>query len=168
MSGAVTAPAANDATAYTAEVMQAANGLAERTVNTDITVPAGKVSGYELKNGYDFYLQNGQSIKILGLPQGAEYSVTETPEDYKQTVGNDLVAVAAQGNEGDADYVAAITYSGAALGELSQDTYVGYTNTRDGVIPTGVLLTIAPFAVGILLFGALAFFLISKRRREDY
>jgi hypothetical protein len=44
----------------------------------------------------------------------------------------------------------------------------GYTNDRTGIIPTGVLLTIAPFAIGILLFGALIIFFIAKRRRNNY
>ena len=116
----------------------------------------------------DFYLQHGQSIKILGLPTTATYTVVEAEEDYTKTATNDLVAVAAQGTQGDPDYVAAKIYDDNYTGTMNTDKYVGYTNTRDGIIPTGVLLTIAPFAIGILLFGALIIFIIAKRRRNNY
>ena len=116
----------------------------------------------------DFYLQHGQSIKILGLPTTATYTVVEAEEDYTKAEKNDLVAVAAQGTQGDPDYVAAKTYDDNYTGTMDTDKYVGYTNTRDGIIPTGVLLTIAPFAIGILLFGALIIFIIAKRRRNNY
>ena len=129
-----------------------------------LTVAAGETSITQ-----DFYLQHGQSIKILGLPTTATYTVVEDEEDYKKTANNDLVAVPAQGTEGQDGYVAPVLYDDQTTGTMTNDTYVGFTNTRDGIVPTGVLLTIAPFAIGLLLFGALAVFLIArkKRRTED-
>jgi len=148
----------------------AANPNSATTVITEavtqpatLTVAAGETSITQV-----YYLQNGQSIKILGLPAGATYTVTENAEDYTSTANNTLVAVDAVGTEGDADYVAAKLYTDSSTGTLDADKYVGYTNTKQGVIPTGVLVMITPFAVGILLFGTLMFFMISKRRRENY
>lgn len=131
------------------------------TTYTSMSNPAS-VTGAELAAGVNFYLQHGQSIKILGLPTTAGYTVTEAEEDYSKTANNDLVAVAAQ-NE-----VPAKTYNDSNTGTMDDDKYVGYTNTKDGVIPTGVLVTIAPFAIGILLFGALIIFFIAKRKRNNY
>lgn len=142
---------------------------ATSVITTDVTQPdsltvaAGQTSITQV-----YYLQNNQSIKILGLPSGASYTVTENNEDYTQTANNDKVAVEAQGTQGQEGYVPAKTYSDTNTGTLNADKYVGYTNTKDGVIPTGVLLTIAPFAIGILLFGALIIFIIAKRRRNNY
>ena len=45
---------------------------------------------------------------------------------------------------------------------------VAFTNTRTGIIPTGILLTIAPFAIGILVFGAIIIFIVIKRKRRPY
>ena len=148
LANAEAAPTKNDATKY-----------------TTMTNPAS-VTGSDLASGVDFYIQHGQSIKILGLPTTATYTVVEDEEDYTKAEDNDLVAVPAQGNSGDNDYVAAKTYSDDYTGTMNADKYVGYTNTRDGIIPTGVLLTVAPFAIGLLLFGALAIFFIARKKKR--
>jgi hypothetical protein len=115
------------------------------------------VTGAQLASGVNFYLQHGQSVKIEGLPTGATYTVEEVKEEYEPALtitGGSSSTVEATNDEGS--------------GTLSSDVTAAFTNTRDGVIPTGVLLTIAPFAVGILLFGAMFIFMVSKRRREAY
>lgn len=140
---------------------------ATTVINEAVTQPATlTVASGEASITQEYYLQNGQSIKILGLPKGAGYTVTEDAEDYTKSSNNTLVAVAAQGTEGQAGYVPAKTYSDADNGTLDTDKYVGYTNTKNGIIPTGVLLTIAPFAIGLLLFGALGIFFIARRKRR--
>lgn len=115
-----------------------------------------EVNGTQLASGVVFYLQDTQSVKILGLPAGATYTVTEDAEDYKPALTL----------TGDDD---ATKNDTSATGALDADITAAFTNTRDGIVPTGVLLTIAPFAIGLLLFGALAVFLIArkKRRTED-
>ena len=148
LANAEAAPTKNDATTY-----------------ATMSNPAS-VTGEQLTAGVDFYIQNGQSIKILGLPTTAQYTVVEDKEDYTQTANNDLVAVAAQGTEGQDGYVDAKTYNDASTGTMNTDKYVGYTNEKQGVIPTGVLLTVAPFAIGLLLFGALAIFFIARKKKR--
>ena len=107
-----------------------------------------------------YYLKDGQYIKVKGLPQAATYTLTEKYEDYTQTSGITTDV------SGKTQVYAAPASTATAIGP--NDVYVGFTNTKDGVIPTGVLLTIAPFAIGILLFGALIIFFIAKRRRNNY
>lgn len=131
------------------------------TQPSSLTVAAGATSITQV-----FYLQHGQSIKILGLPTTATYTVVEDEEDYTKAEDNDLVAVPAHGTQGDADYADAKTYSDDYTGTMATDKYVGYTNTRNGLIPTGVLLTVAPFAIGLLLFGALAIFFIARKKKR--
>lgn len=145
ITGAVADPVRNDAT---------------NASFTSMSNPTS-VTGAELDTGVKFYLQDGQFVKILGLPAGASYTVTENAEDYTSTPGNDIVAVAAQGGD------PAKNYTDNANSTLDADKYVGFTNTRDGVIPTGVLLTVAPFAIGLLLFGALAVFFIARKKRRE-
>lgn len=138
-------PTAATNPSYTAEAMAEKNNL-------DV------LTGNQLKAGHTFYLKDGQYITVQGLPDGVTYTITETPEDYTQI--NGITADVT----GDADEV----YSDATSGTLTGDIKTGFTNNKQGVIPTGVLLTIAPFAIGILLFGALIIFIIAKRRRNSY
>ena len=89
-----------------------------------------------------FYLQHGQEITIKGLAKGTEYAVTENPEDYKQTAPDNA--------------------SGTIV---SEDVTAAFTNTRSGVIPTGVLLTVAPFAA-IMAVGAVGIIVMVGKKRK--
>lgn len=118
---------------------------------------SGKTNPDSLTIGEDgtvtqkFYLQHGQEIKIQGLAKDTTYTVTENKEDYKST---------AAGVTG---------YADATNGTIvSTDLKTSYLNTRDGVIPTGVIMTVAPFAAVTLLggFGA-ATIAMKKKKRDD-
>lgn len=122
-----------------------------------ITENAGKTNPNELTVGTDgtvtqkFYLQHGQEITIQGIAKDSKYSVTENAEDYKSTAA------------GVADYIA------PASGTIeSADLKTSYLNTRAGVIPTGVIMTVAPFAA-VALLGAAGMVKIrmSKKREDD-
>ena len=105
-----------------------------------------------------FYLKDGQYITVKGLPEGYMYELSEVVEDYTATNG------ISQDTNGTTAYQDPVVNTTG----VNADIKTGFTNDRSGVIPTGVLLTIAPFAVGILLFGALIIFFIAKRRRNNY
>ena len=51
---------------------------------------------------------------------------------------------------------------------LNSDHSVAFTNTRNGIIPTGIIMTIAPFAIGICVFGAVFIFIICRKKRRSY
>ena len=104
-----------------------------------------------------FYLTNGDVVTVNKLNTGYNYSVTENEEDYQKTANVD--------NDGD-DNDFTDPYTGTGI--TAPLTKVGWTNTREGAIPTGVILTIAPFMIGLLLFGAVMMFMISRRRRATY
>lgn len=113
-----------------------------------IAANAGKTNVTSLTVGSDgtvtqhFYLQHGQSIAVRGLPLNATYSVTENAEDYKSEV----------------------TSSDAASGNMAADRSVEYTNTRDGVVPTGIMLSIVP---GIVIVGAAGAGIAMSRKKKD-
>ena len=145
-----------------ATTIAALNGDNNVTQPSTITIPAGATEVTQT-----FYLQHGQKIAIRGLAKGTKYTITEAPEDYTPS------AVATAGtdkNTGDAtDTGTAITLSNNAMSDdyIQGDAIIDFTNTREGTIPTGILLSVAaPAGVGIVVIGGIAYLLIKNKRRE--
>ena len=116
---------------------------------TSITVGAnGMATGV-------YSLTNGSTVQVIGLNEGAVCTVTENAEDYTATHSLDGTTAV----------------SGNSSGEVKLENSghsVAFTNTRNGVIPSGVIMTIAPFAIGICVFGAIIIFIICRRKRRNY
>lgn len=115
-----------------------------------------------------YYLQHGDKIVVKGLPDKTGYTVSEDPEDYKPS------AVATAGDDqktGDASAAGSpITLSNNAMSDdcIQGNAVIDFTNTREGLIPTGVILSIAaPAAVGAAAIGGIAFILIRNKRRKS-
>ena len=142
---------------------------ADATTKTNaatITANEGKTNPATLTVGADgtvtqkFYLAHNQSIVIQGVAKDSKYKVTENAEDYKSTPFDAIGADADNRvSEGSADAT-----SGTVA---SKDIYTGYVNTRDGVIPTGVIMTVAPFAAVTLLGGAGAVTMVMKKKKSE-
>ena len=135
---------------------------ADATTKTNaatITANEGKTNPATLTVGADgtvtqkFYLAHNQSIVIQGVAKGSKYKITENAEDYKSTPADAIEAE----HRGDAT-------SGTVA---SKDIATGYLNTRDGVIPTGVIMTVAPFAAVTLLGGAGAVTMVMKKKKSE-
>lgn len=105
-----------------------------------------------------FYLQHGQQVTVQGIAKDTKYAVTENTEDYKSTANTKDTPVV----DTKADTEAAPVDGTIA----SKDLTTGYLNTRDGVIPTGVIMTVAPFAA-VTLLGAVGMVTIKMRKKED-
>lgn len=126
------------------------NVTADNGVYTIHVDASGSYTGY-------FYLTNAEKVKVISLNKGYSYEVQEEAQDYTPTEGID--------NDGtENDYTDPYTGTGIT----SPIVKTGYTNTREGAIPTGVIITIAPFAIGLLLFGAIMLYMVSRRRRATY
>lgn len=131
-----------------------------KTNAATITANEGKTNPAKLTVGADgtvtqkFYLADNQAIVIQGVAKDSKYKVTENAEDYKSTPAD---AIDNAEGRGDAT-------SGTVA---SKDIYTGYVNTRDGVIPTGVIMTVAPFAAVTLLGGAGAVTMVMKKKKSE-
>ena len=121
---------------------------------TTKTNPATLTVGADGTVTQKFYLAHNQSIVIQGVAKDSKYKVTENAEDYKSTPAD---AIDNAEGRGDAT-------SGTVA---SKDIYTGYVNTRDGVIPTGVIMTVAPFAAVTLLGGAGAVTMVMKKKKSE-
>ncbi|MBQ9872582.1 MAG: hypothetical protein IJM27_11740, partial [Eubacterium sp.] len=107
-----------------------------------------------LKSGGTFKLAHNERVAI-SVPGGAEVTITETPEDYKPTF---------QLGDAAAEEVSTKRFT------VSADITLAVTNTRAGIIPTGVWMNCDALLVMALMLGAgIVFFTRRgrKRRRTD-
>lgn len=142
---------AAEGTVYTvnltgAEENPTVGGSSEANPGSLTVGPGGTISG-------TFYLKHGQSIVIQGLTSGTTYTITE--EDYS----TDGYTTTNTDN----------TTSGTTTGDKTMDAVdhtVTFTNNKDGVIPTGILLETTPYLVmgGVVVVGLVA--LVATRRRR--
>lgn len=108
-------------------------------VTTEYTIVSGKK--------FTFYLKGDETLTITGLSANDTYTVTEdTPNDYKATW---------TGTHEDGEI------------DVSKGTTVTCTNTKESVSPTGVIMTIAPYALMVVLAGAFAVVFLSRRNRAE-
>lgn len=91
---------------------------------------------------YTVYLSHNESVQLLGIPAGAHYTVVEAAEDYSCTPPANAEA------------------------DIAADTTVAFTNTRSGVVPTGVMLTVVPGVI-IIGCGAAGLILFNRKKKEE-
>ncbi len=173
--------ALNSATSYAVETINTKNKFTELTgtyANLDATKILGVFTGSQLKAGVDFYLQHDQYITVTGLPTGIGYTVTEVGEDYKVSytaaAGTDKITtdvLNTTSGEYTGDPITASNQTGsvsATDSNLRADAQVDFTNTKEGVIPTGVILSVAaPVIIGIIAAAGIIAIFMRKRRKAD-
>jgi len=139
------------------------DGNADATSGTtDATIAANRgqtnpttVTGAQLNAGQKFYLQHGQSVVIRGLAPNVKYTVTENAEDYSSAVLSGATNTSGEG-----------TISTVA-GE-NKMVQAGFTNTRNGIIPTGILLSATPWIIlGLVVIAGIVFFAIRSRKKYE-
>lgn len=146
-------PVKSEATIYAAADMAAAN-----TADDD-----NAVANQQWKTNADgavtkiVYLKHGQSIQIKGLAKDAMYTITELPEDYKPST----VKTPAGG-----EAVNGATAICAESTGMAADHDIDYTNTRNGMVPTGVVLSAAS-GLALIGIGGGAILFASRKRKED-
>lgn len=119
-----------------------------KTYNTSAgtTLTAGEKATFELADG--------DSLIIYGLSDGDAYSIVETAankDGYETTIKVNEVNEETASGEFDANV---------------DDYTVAFTNNRDAVSPTGIMMDVAPYAILVILAAA-GFFVFARRRRAD-
>lgn len=108
-------------------------------------------------------LSHGQNVKIYGLTASDTYTIKElAADDYKTTfkttvTGSDKTAVDGTGKD--------VTDGKIDAGNQLQTQEVAFTNDRTSSA-TGFALSYGPYALMVVLAGAVAFVLFRKRRAE--
>lgn len=132
-------------------------------VNTETHVnPALLTAGEDGTLTQDFWIQNGQSVKIQGLAGSTGYTVTEAENAYKTNIS--VTGDTTNDAENDIKAVAAKTVTDKAV---TMDTTVAYTNDKSGAVPTGIIMPIAG-ATSIMLIGGagVGYFILKNKKRE--
>ncbi|WP_289219550.1 QVPTGV class sortase B protein-sorting domain-containing protein [Faecalibaculum rodentium] len=141
-----------------------------------ITGKAGTTYTYQVGNGEKTTVQilaeqttvtipsqdlgNNGSITIDGLTNRDSFTVTETYGEYTPSVKKD-------GTDSTLEKTVSgkATYSGQ--GSDGSDTHtIAFTNRKEGTVPTGILMTAAPYA-GLVALGGVFAGLFFRRKRED-
>ena len=137
-----------DGTKYTVDITNAEASPVANSATTYSSM-ANPTELTATANGVEqtFYLQHGQEITIKGIGNGTGYTVTEKAEDYTSST-----ALAKEG------------FTDATEGTVSKEIKTGYLNTKNGVIPTGVILDSAPFILIIGLAAAALIFTAARKR----
>ena len=143
------------------------SNAATLTDNQNKTNPASITVGTDGTISADFYLQHGQSIVIKGIADGTAYTITEDNEDYKpSTALSNTSDKNTEENEG-TDITIGDNQNSISDTALKADTEVTFTNNRTGVIPTGILISIAPAAIiGLIVIAGIVFLAVKNKRRE--
>lgn len=104
----------------------------------------------------EFHLKHNQYISVQGLPDNFTYTLSENADGYNSTatIGDDYPDPVTSGTDGD----------NTAIG-VTKSIKTGFINSRTGIIPTGLLLTVTPFIVGLFLFGALFVYMMARKRK---
>ena len=111
-----------------------------------------------------FYLQDGQYITVQGLAKDTVYALSENNEDYASA---ETIAQADSTFDKDSDEVYDALEDGVNGTVASNDIYTGFTNTREGFIPTGVILSVAaPVVIGLAVLGGIVFLVIRNKKRD--
>ena len=102
-----------------------------------------------------FKMTNNTFVTVKGLAKGVKYELTEDAEDYVSTKG-----ITGETEEE--------SYTGDQTGTMNNlDVKTGFTNSKTGVIPTGILLTTMPYFVVVLAGGAMIMLSASKKKEEN-
>ena len=131
----------------------------------------------------DFYLQDGQYITISGFTDGMGYEIKEAKEEYTQAAyieedisthehnaSHDGYDELKSGTVVDPDASSLViegTFTKGSDGNVASQ-YTGFTNSKNGTIPTGVILSVAPWAIaGVVILAGVVFFAIRSRKKYE-
>lgn len=145
-------------TTYSIDLSHADSNAGANTNPTSVTTDGdGNAS-------VDVYLKHDQYVTVRSLNIGSAYTVSE-----------DKTAMADAGytteivNADDTDGVSNADFStnGAIDTADADEISVSFTNKRSGTIPTGVVMTVAPFAAVTLLGVAGVTTIVMKKRKQN-
>lgn len=154
---------ADNGTKFNVDLANADATTTKNGVNTEThDNPALLIAGQDGTLTQDFWIKNGQSIIIQGLGDSTGYTVTEADNAYKTKIEVEGDATNAAEND-----IAAVDSKVVTDAAVTADTIVKYTNSKEGAVPTGIVMPIAGAASIMLIGGAgVGYFILKNKKRE--
>ena len=174
--------------------IQLLHGATETTVGNDIKTMQIKAKftptpgTYEVMTIEAFHartleLKDGDAVEVFGLPKGSKVKVREQNKNFVGAVTSDSwVYTAIDFADGNKEPEATgkghkvlkpvsagavnDTYSDFVERTLAKDVGVDYHNHVDEITPTGVVLTVVPYAMMVLVAVSMGFMFLTKRKEE--
>lgn len=151
-------------TVYDVDLANADATTKTNSANADNAVahtnPATLTVGSDGTITQDFWLQNGQSIKIQGLANNTKYTINEDDALLDKEA---YVTSCAQTGDNDGTFTAASRQ--LVNDAITADTTDAFTNEKSGTIPTGILTKTLP-ALGLMAAAGIIF-VVSRRSKEE-
>ncbi len=155
-------------------------GAAYDNPNLQVKVKMPGASAYTVKKASDIpglgaKLKDGDSLEIIGLPKTTTYKVKETNNTaltiksdvrFSEDVANPVPDTAHVDTETVAP-TASSTEKGGDKNLLLKDSHVAYHNHIDEITPTGVVLTVAPYAMMLAVAGSMGFMFFNRKKEEE-
>ena len=120
-------------------------------------------------------LKDGQSLEIIGLPKTTTYNVKENNNtslsiksdvSFSEDVANPVPSTATVTTETVAPTKDS-TERGGDKSLVLKDSHVAYHNHIDEITPTGVVLTVAPYAMMLAVAGSMGFMFFNRKKEEE-
>jgi len=120
-------------------------------------------------------LKDGQSLEIIGLPKTTTYNVKENNNtslsiksdvSFSEDVANPVPSTATVTTETVAPTKDS-TERGGDKSLVLKDSHVVYHNHIDEITPTGVVLTVAPYAMMMAVAGSMGFMFFNRKKEEE-
>lgn len=128
---------------------------AQHVNSVTVVKPDAQTEVVEFANGtatVTIDLKDTQSVTIKGLPEGTDYSITESNNE-----GYEVTYEGATQDTGNANLATGTMTTSAAT--------VTVTNTRNATTPTGVIMNVAPYALMVVI--AVAGVAVFMRKRVE-
>ena len=144
---------------------------ADKTYNYTITSKTGTTTTGNVKSGTEIpnvSLTDGASIRITGLSASDTFTVTEDAAMANGSIndaGYTTKYHVTGGDEVDGNGVS-VARSLATESDKPVSTTVAFTNNREAVSPTGLIMDIAPYVL-LVVVAAAGCFVFLRKRRED-
>ena len=148
--------------------------------NLQVKVKMPGESTYTVKKvseipGLGAKLKDKQSLEIIGLPKTTTYNVKEN-NNTALTIKSDVRFSEDVAHEipdtvtAESETVAPAhdsTVKGGGKSLVQTDSHVAYHNHIDEITPTGVVLTVAPYAMMMAVAGSMGFMFFNRKKEEE-
>ena len=148
--------------------------------NLQVKVKMPGESTYTVKKvseipGLGAKLKDKQSLEIIGLPKTTTYNVKENNNTalsiksdvrFSEDVAHEIPdTVTAESETVAPEHDSTVKGGGKSL--VQTDSHVAYHNHIDEITPTGVVLTVAPYAMMMAVAGSMGFMFFNRKKEEE-